>query len=103
MVAALALIAGAGAQVVQVRHRDLRQPLIGGVAKHGHGAFGQLLGRRSPELAMQAIQFHQQARVSGHVEACEGLAWRPASIHDAAPLLPLSDQPCNSVSNSIRH
>src|SRR5205823_10507015 len=69
------LVAGLAAQVVQVRYREAREPLVAGIAKELPSALQQPFRGRPREGAMQRIGLREQLHVSGAElpgKACPG-------------------------------
>ena len=61
----LGLVAGLGAQVVQVGHRQAGQALVAGIAVERVGALHELLGGRPRQGAMQGIGVREQSHIGG--------------------------------------
>src|SRR5947208_8301558 len=59
------LVAGLAAQVVQVRYREAREPLVAWIAKELPSALQQPFRGRPGEGAMQRIGLREQLHVSG--------------------------------------
>ena len=81
----LALIALTLAQVVQVRQRDPRQPLIANFPEQIEGTLHEeLLGSQPRQGAVQAIGMGEQERVSARVGARKTCARAPVALDESA-------------------
>ena len=69
---ALALIASAFAQVVQMRDGQRGQAFIARIAIDRAGAFEQVHDSRAADVLMGFVHLHQQADISGRVLAGKG-------------------------------
>ncbi len=77
---ALGLIAGLGAQVVQVRHRQVGQALVARIPVEGISALQQVHGGRSRQGAVQGVGLGQQGHVQGAELAGKPVGRRPIAL-----------------------
>ena len=90
---ALRPVRRAVAQVVQVCHRDVAQPLEAGHLEHGALA-AQCAGcGRRRQRAHDSDYLGQQRHVRGRVAPCEGVLWAAVVLHQRQGLRPAPNQP----------
>ena len=87
------LIAGLGAQVVQVRHRQAGQALVPGISVLGIGALQQVHGGRSRQGPMQGVGLGEQGHVEGAELAGKPVGRRPIALGQAGAVAGTAHQP----------
>ena len=95
-------VAGGTPQVVEVRHRDPRQPRVAGVAKHRQGTLHQMSGGEPREVLVQGVGLGQKRHIGRRVFAGKALRGRAVALGNCARVQELTHQPCHLLARVAR-
>ena len=74
------------AQVVKVRHRNLREALTAGVLEERHGALHEAFGRRSRQGGVQRVGLGQERHIRRREGAGKTGLWRGSDWQEPRPV-----------------